>query len=118
MSDHNSAPVAPKSISRRWVFWVTSGLWLFAAWQLMFLPPMTSTFKSLGVESPDWSHWMSAVPFWAPLVFGIPMTLIVVKLSSRKLRVGAIALALIAALSAHWANAAMNFKLHQVVHHR
>src|SRR5688572_9600220 len=106
MSEHVQAPT-PKAGGVSWSVWVSLGLWVFAAWQLFLLPPMTTAFKSFGIEAPGSAAFLSGIPAWLPLAIGVPLTWAFVSLHSCQLRTGVIALALISALCAHWANAAL-----------
>jgi len=106
--------VAPSTSSRHWLFGVTLGLWLFAAWQLFLLPPVSHAFKNFGIEAPTSAALMAQIPPWLPLAVGAPLTIAAVAVQSRALRRGVVALALIAALGAHWANAALEIKLFKV----
>jgi hypothetical protein len=106
--------VAPSTSSRRWLIGVSLGLWLFAAWQLYLLPPVMSAFKSFGIPAPMSAALMNHIPAWLPLTIGVPLTIAAVAMPSRALRRGVVALALIAALGAHWANAALEIKLFKV----
>src|SRR5262245_14040425 len=107
MADLISAATTPDSGSRRWAFAVSICLWLFAAWQVFLLPPVVTAFKSFGIQSPGWADLMGRIPPWLLLAVGVSLTVAALALRNRAARTGIIAVSLLAALSAHGANAAL-----------
>jgi hypothetical protein len=110
----SDSDVTPSTSSRRWLICVSLGLWLFAAWQLFLLPPVSHSFKNFGIEAPTSAALLTQIPPWVPLAIGAPLTIAALAIQSRALRRGVVVLALFAALGAHWAHAALEIKLFKV----
>jgi hypothetical protein len=114
MSD--SVTSSSSSPSRAWAFWVSLGLWIFASWQLFLLPSYISCFMSLGIPTPEYVKEATRLPFWTPLMVGIPFTFAAALFSVRRLGVGVALLALLAAICAHWTSYLMQLQLHTAIH--
>jgi hypothetical protein len=109
----NSLPQTASTSVRWWVFCVSFGLWLFAAWQLYLLPYWLPVFLKIGLDFPQISSWLfQHVPIWAPIMFGGPCSLLAAFTSRRSTRAGLLALALFAAFVTHMGNVFLQLKLH------
>jgi len=113
---NDSLPRTPNTSVRWWVFCVSFGLWLFAAWQLYLLPKWIPVLLKHGYDFPRLSAFLvQHVPIWAPIMFGGPCSLLAAFTSRRSTRVGLLALALFGAFATHMGNVIMQLKMHHVL---
>ena len=116
MSTSTVANSPTDNASRRWFVCVVLCLWLFAAWQIFLLAPEVTIAKRLGVAAPRWTEAVYAVPVWAPLLVGIPLTVATARSSGQVLRFGVLFLALSSAMLSHWGSVSLMGKMLSATH--